>query len=283
MSMDDVKDVVVKRQRIDQDRVEISLKTLINYMWKDELVRLLTPETWTVMENGVKNVLGVSKVDTRTLKGQVAENIKYDAAARRIKQSPLWGQTLQKYYLAAERMRQARPRAQTVRKGMTKPRRQYLGCLASKLQPQDYKDCLETYDTNPAFEKLRLVPKQLKAWAYDRTTDVVFREAVQGSLKNLPPLSYLPSGYRKYIEANPQDFAQYYEDLRTQRRIMNAILRPMKPQQLEKLESYIQENRSLDINKLNEIIGRHETKFDDDSSDTSSILGNPKDLKLWKR
>jgi len=272
MSMEDVKESAVKRARTGQDPSEITLKTLINYMRKDELVRLLTRETWEAMENDLTAVLGVSKVDTRTLKGQISENPKYEAAARRIKQSPLYGQALAKYHLAVERMRQARPKALTVRKGMTKPRRQYLGCLASKLEPKDYKDCLEIYDTNPAFEKMKLVPKSLKLKAHDKTTDSAFREAVQGSLNNLTPLSYLPTGYRKFIERNPEEFAQYYEELRTQRRIMNAILRSMKPHQLEKLQTYIQENQSLDINRLNEIIGRGETKWDDNWSEESQSV-----------
>jgi hypothetical protein len=58
----------------------------------------------------------------------------------------------------------------------------------------------------------------------------------------------------------------------------------MKPAQLDKLNTYVQENKSLNIEQLNEIIGRGESNWsDDDWSETSSILGYEKDLDLRRR
>ena len=116
--MEDVKESAVKRQRTKRDPAELTLKTLINYMKKDDIINLLTRDNWNAIESDLKVVLGVSKVDTRTLKQQIAENPKYDQAAGAIKQSPLWNQALQKYQLAIERMRASRPRALAVRKGI---------------------------------------------------------------------------------------------------------------------------------------------------------------------
>jgi hypothetical protein len=188
--MEDIKEST-KRQRVGKDPAELTLKTLINYMKKDDLINLLTLKNWNAIEADVKAVLGVAKVDARTLKQQIAENPKYTQAAEAIKQSPMWGQALGKYQLAIERMRASRPRALAVRKGMTVPRRQYLGCLASKLKQDDYKDCLETYDTDEAFKRMQLVPKGLKAKAYEKSSDLTFRSAVEPSVQNLTPMSYL--------------------------------------------------------------------------------------------
>jgi hypothetical protein len=275
-----------KRAREARDPSQITLKTLINHMKKTELIQLISPKTWNAIATDIAKQLQVQKVDVRTIKQQIAENPKYTNVAKGLQQSPLWTQAMEKYQRAIQKMREAKPRALAVRKGMSQPRKQYMGCLASKLKPSDYRDCLDTYNTNPAFEKAKLVPKALKSRAYEQSTDRTFQDAVAPSLQKLGPLSYLPPGYRRLIEQNPEEFAQYYDDLKVQRQIMNAILQSMKPTQLERLKTYMQENKRVNINQLNEIIGRGErsTRYEDDNwSDTDSILGYDKDLDLARR
>ena len=183
-------------------------------------------------------------------------------------------------------MGESRERTTAVRKGMALPTRQFKGCLASKISPPDYQYCLENYDENPLYEKMKLVPASLKTQVYDKTADRALRDALEPSVQKINPLSYLPTGYRKFIDQNPEEFAEYLGDLKAQRRITRAVLRSMNKRQLDRLNTYLEENRNIDLSNFGEIIGRGERHggvnfYDDDSSSyTTDDVQNYLDNRL---
>ena len=48
---------------------------------------------------------------------------------------------------------------------MIQPRHRYLGYLATKIQLEDYEDCLDRYNS-PVFDNIGLIPSRLKQRVY---------------------------------------------------------------------------------------------------------------------
>ena len=72
---------------------------------------------------------------------------------------------------------QEKERRLTTRRGLVIPRRRFKGCLATKIQPEDYEQCLDNYD-DPMYDNIKLVPTALKDRVYRTTQDVKLRDAL---------------------------------------------------------------------------------------------------------
>jgi hypothetical protein len=93
---------------------------------------------------------------------------------------------------------------------MTQPMQRYKGCLASILQPADYKHCLVNYDD----EQFQIELTALKQRVYD-TGDIATRGILQETLtRKTNTISDIPSGYRQFISKNPDKFKDYFEQKR---------------------------------------------------------------------
>ena len=75
----------------------------------------------------------------------------------RLRHSPLGQQAFTKYLQSSARLTNPSVRAKSreVRREMAEPRRGFMGCVATKISPEEYKQCAESYD-NPEYQSISL-------------------------------------------------------------------------------------------------------------------------------
>jgi len=138
---------------------QVPMSKLLNYTRKDELKAFITEPEYLKIENEVKAQTGKSKVNMKDMKKYLAADQKF---ASDFKSRQIGKNAYHKYLAAASRMRNMdRTRGQTIRRGMTQPRHRFLGCIATKVQPKDYEDCLDHYNQDK-YDNISLVPTGLK-------------------------------------------------------------------------------------------------------------------------
>jgi hypothetical protein len=90
---------------------------------------------------------------------------------------------------------------------MRVPNKKYLGCLATRINPEDYEYCLHEYDNpNEHYEKSKLVPNinALRETVYSKAVargDQAAARALQ--LPDKAKISYLPAGLHSFYENHP--------------------------------------------------------------------------------
>jgi len=114
-------------------------------------------------------------------------------------------------------------------KVMRKPKKQYQGCLASQLNPDQYNYCLSSYD-DPKMDYAKysqMVPH--KALRYNE-----YRKALQNgehekastlqlSNKQLSSIRDLPTGIRLYMKKFPDDFEDYLSEVKAEAEYLQSI------------------------------------------------------------
>ena len=213
----------IKEEKQETTYENITPSKLLNYVKKADLVAFLTPQRYSQMENELKTELKVEKVNLKQMKQKLAVNQQFIAA---LKQNQLGQQAWAKYETSRARFRdpQLRARSKLVRQKLTQPRRRYIGCLATKLDPEDYRDCYTAYN-DPKYDNMKLVPQGLKKHIYNTTDDTELKNALMPSVMNEKnSFSDLPSGLRRYIRSNPTEFANYVQERKQELRLCNVKL-----------------------------------------------------------
>ena len=104
-----------------------------------------------------------------------------DAFVEQLRKHPVGQQAFGKYNNAVSKMRNIsateKLRRATVRRGMIQPRQRFLECLATKLEPEDYTQCLDTYDTAD-YDRIKLVPRALKERVHHNTTNPQLKQTL---------------------------------------------------------------------------------------------------------
>ena len=190
----------------------------------------------------------------REMKQALAQDGNFISA---LKAQPLGQEAFQKYLVAVQRIQATeKQRAQKVRQGMNKPRRQFQGCLATKVSPEGYQDCLENFDDpNRQYEKIATVPSALKVSVYEKTRDPELKQALHPTISN--PRFYasdLPSGLRQYIQRFPTEFRQYFDERRHELGLLKAVLRSLSPEAKRELRQRYQQQGKIDQPQLMELI-----------------------------
>ena len=170
-----------------------------------------TPQAYMSYEAQAKAEFKKEKVNVRDVKKILAKNEQFISELRK---HDIGQKAFTKYLQTVARFRdpELRQRSLAVRQGMVQPRRRYQGCLATKIQPEDYRSCLDEYN-DPKFDNIQLVPNALKKHVYETTQDGKLREALAPTIQN-PKNSFadLPSGLKSYIKHNPSEFASYVNE-----------------------------------------------------------------------
>ena len=160
----------------------IAPSKLLNYVKKADLIAFLTPQRYSQIENQVKQTLKVDKVNLKQIKKHLSTNQQFIQA---LKKSDTGQGAWAKYLKSLARFRdpELRARSKTVRKGMSQPRSRFKGCLATKIDPDDYRVCLNDYD-DPKYDNMKLVPSGLKKHVFNTTQDEQLREALRPTVMN---------------------------------------------------------------------------------------------------
>ena len=236
-----------------QDVKEPSPAKVLNYIKKAELVSLVSPQRYSQIENEVKQQLGVERANLKQVKKYLSTNQDFINA---LKQNPLWEQGVKKY--EASKARLTNPtlvaRSRATRQAMRQPRSRYLGCLATKLQPEDFRDCYDAYN-DAKYDNMKLVPSGLKKQIYNTTDDKQLQEVLRPSVMN-PNTSFsdLPSGLRGYIRTHPSEFANYVQERKNELRLLRSVLRNMPLPEKQRLRAYFSQNKNIPFEQFTKII-----------------------------
>jgi hypothetical protein len=231
----------------------IASSKLLNYVTKADLVQFITSEKYQQLENQLRQELGKEKITLKDVKKFLSTQEEF---VESIKNDALGHQAWEKYKQAAQRMRDPDmiQRRNAVRQGMTQPRRRYLGCLASKLQPDDYKGCLDTYD-DIKYERLKLVPSGLKQRVYYSTSDPTLHAALAPTVNN--PKTYfsdLPTGLRRYIKLPPTEFKNYFDERKYELKLIKSVLKNLSAQDKTALRRHFQEQKNMTFEDFQRLV-----------------------------
>jgi hypothetical protein len=198
-------------------------KTLLHNVKKEELVRSLPPNV--VADLTRQATAQGQKLTAKFLKAAILQNPDYVNELRR---SQLGFQAYQKYVANYQRITApgVRAKSRQVRQEMIEPRHGFVGCVATKLKPQDFKECAETYD-NPEYQNISLVPTAaLKQSAFKKTGSAVLAS------KSVH-ISDLPRGLRAYIRQHPVQYMDYLDEIKAQAEYMKSVGRNVRGERPE--------------------------------------------------
>jgi hypothetical protein len=113
-----------------------------------------------------------------------------------------------------------------IKSALTEPRRGMIGCLATKIEPSDFKDCAENYD-NPEYQDISLIPTQALRQSVFRKTgnQLLAPSAKQGHINQLP------SGLRAYILHHKQDYKDYIKEREAELELLRSVKKNLKKEQ----------------------------------------------------
>ncbi|PRP73303.1 hypothetical protein PROFUN_16809, partial [Planoprotostelium fungivorum] len=98
---------------------------------------------------------------------------------------------------------------------MSRPKKQFLGCVAKHAPPEVFQKCVEQYDDPDAqYEQYKIIPYSgLRNSAYE---------------KELNADRHLLNGIREYVSRNPADFKDYLDEISAGTKYLSTISRLVK-------------------------------------------------------
>jgi hypothetical protein len=203
-------------------------KTLLHYMKKEELVKMLPAATVADLQR--QATAEGSKLTAKFLKNALQSN---PNITLQLRNSPLGAQAYQKYVANYQRITapDVRAKSQQVRREMVEPRRGFAGCIATKIDPNVYKECAESYD-NPEYQSVSIIPSAaLKQSVYRKTGNQVLASKATH-------ISDLPRGLRAYIRDHPLQYQDYLEELHAQGAYLKSVSRGVHEEQRDAHEEH---------------------------------------------
>ena len=197
-------------------------KTLLHYVKKDQLEKLIPPSVLVNLRREAA-AAGV-KVTAKYLKNAALSEPQF---IENVRTSQLGRDAFQKYAANFARITAPEVRAKSleVRAQMAAPRKGFLGCVATKIDPKVYKECALSYD-RPEYQGIGLVPSAaLKQSVYAKTGNQAL-QARPGT-----HISDLPRGLKAYIRANPLAYMDYLDELRAQAEYLKSLGRGVHEEQ----------------------------------------------------
>ena len=208
-------------------RIEtIPSSKLLNFVKKDDLIRLLGERFRPIQAEA--NASG-AKLTASFIKGRVAPDNEF---MDRFRRSPEGQRAFQKYLDTKDRLTRPETKAKRiqVRKLMSEPRRGFLGCVATKLDPDDFKYCVENYDRDE-YQNISLVPSSgLKQSAWGKTGELALTPGPRAHISNLP------RGLRAYILAHPDQYASYLRERKAELDLLRSVRRNLAREQEEGMQ-----------------------------------------------
>ena len=114
-------------------------------------------------------------------------------------------------------------------KVLSLPKKQYKGCLSTKLKVKDYEECLGQYDDpDQHYEKYStMIPNNaIRNREYHKA--VVLNDHARAGILKLPDnitIRDLPAGIRLYMKSHPEQYRDYMKELKAEREYLKAIER----------------------------------------------------------
>lgn len=191
---------------------------LLHYMKKEELARVIGVEQFSRLTREAE--AAGNKLTSAALKQILLRN---EAFVEQFRNSANGRAAFEKYRTNYIRMTNPAAKAKRVaaRKAMAEPRRGFLGCLATKVEPRDFKDCVDHFD-RPEYQDIKLVPSNaLRVSAFRKTAN----PALVPSPHHMGHVSNLPAGLRAYIKLHPADYEDYLEERKAKLEFLKNVRR----------------------------------------------------------
>jgi hypothetical protein len=193
----------------------IPAEKLLHFISLPDLEGILGAERFSAVQQQVKSA-GM-KPTSKNLKSVLANDREFITNLRR---SPAGQTAFDKYRQTSQRLLNPamREKRAQVRSAMAGPRRGIVGCLATKVEPSDYQECVNTYD-NPEYQDISIVPYQaLRQSAYQKTKNPLLAPA-----KSATHISQLPHGLRSYIRQHPSEYESYLQERKAELKLLKSV------------------------------------------------------------
>jgi hypothetical protein len=205
---------------------------LLHYVKKKDLIQFMTPKHYAELESRLREQS--LTLDDPTLKEIKTELLNNKNFIQQLRNSSVGEDAFTAYAENLSRLASIdRSKMKLIRSEMAEPRRRFVGCLATKIKPEDYSDCLANYDDRK-YANVKIVPPALKTRVYQTTQNDALRNALSNTVSN-GRLSSLPQGLKHYISSNPNEFRQYYEDRTREMNLIHMVVNSMTPQEKDRL------------------------------------------------
>ena len=191
---------------------------LLHYMKKEELARIIGAEQFSRLTHEAE--AAGNKLTSSALKQILLRN---EPFVEQFRSSANGRAAFEKYRTNYIRMTNPAAKAKRVaaRKAMSEPRRGFLGCLATKIEPRDFRDCVDHFD-RPEYQDIKLVPSNaLRVSAFRKTANPVLTP----SPHHMSHLSNLPTGLRAYMKLHPADYEDYLEERKAELEFLKNVRR----------------------------------------------------------
>jgi hypothetical protein len=211
----------------------VPISKILTYVKKEDLIDIFG---WDGYKTVIRQVQGndpTRKVLLREIKSFISNSPELVA---QIKEFVGIGGFYKKYMESAERLRARRSdvnyeKNAQIREFMRTPKKKYVGCLATKLKPEDFGDCLKEYDDpKKHYEKYGIIP-------YGKLRqDVSDKLRVQGRYNDADVLqmpvkaqiSDLPRGLKQFYREHKEKYHQYMEEAEEVGRFLRNMERIIK-------------------------------------------------------
>ena len=187
---------------------------LMHFMRREDLATALGPATYKAIEN--EATAAGENFTSRFLKNYVANDV---AMIEHLRGTELGQQAFDKYMANYRRITDpgALARGREVRKAMAGPRKGYLGCIATKVKPDDIRDCVDNFD-NESYQSLELVPSAA-------LRESAFRKTGNMALRSNAHISDLPRGLKQYIDSHPDEYEDYLDERKAEVEFLKSVRR----------------------------------------------------------
>lgn len=230
---------------------------LLHYVKKKDLVQFLTPKHFAELEARLREQ-DVNLQDP-TLKDVKTELLNNKSFIQQLRNSPIGAEAFNSYADNVSRLANIdRSRMNLIRSEMAEPRRRFVGCLATKIKPEDYSDCLAKYD-DQRYSNIKIVPPALKSRVYQNTDNEDLKKALMPTISK-GRLSSLPQGLKHYITTNPSEFKQYFDDRTREMNLIHAVINSMTPQERDKLLDMYHDSDSIPKFEFNKFFNLESAK-----------------------
>jgi hypothetical protein len=190
-----------------EDPVEV--EKLLNLINKEDLASFLGPRFQLVKKSIMINNDGY--FTAKLLKKAILADSKLVAE---LKKSEIFETARCKLETAKARMSNGKQhiKAAAKKRAMTEAKELFLGCLATRIKPEDYLYALSNYRTTNEFSKIKIIPKNaLQYKEYIHYCDLKDND-MSTLLQTAPCTNYLPPGLRSYMLRHPEEFEMFLKE-----------------------------------------------------------------------
>lgn len=198
----------------------LPLNSLLHLMKKEDLLSLLPNDERQTLE--FEAFRKGKKLTKEYLKEWVAnrDDDWTDQFENFIRSTPQAQTAFEAYLKNVERLRDPANKDMTKQKRdvLKQAKKGFLGCVATKMDPFDFEECVDDCD-KPEYREVALVPRRLRQVAYEKAG------LAAPSLDDPGHISFLPRGLRKYIETHPTDYEDYMDERKAEIEFLKTVRR----------------------------------------------------------